>query len=233
MPVLQKSLREIKLSHGTARRLATRSPHRFSIASILSYNLFSLSNVDSLWATFTLAFFGFLRSSESTCSGNFDPQSHLARTDISCHPNILHPTSFDTAIKKSKTNPFWETARLTIARSNSDLCASSALQDYMLQTATQDPGQLLFSFSCGPNLTQTSHTNNVWPLINLCNIDSSSPASYSFSIGATTTAGATGILGWLVKFWVTGNLTHTKLTSGLPRKQYVRFLQSSASCSSF
>ena len=138
--------------------------------------------------------------------------------------NILHPTSFDTAIKKSKTDPFWETARLTFARSNSDLCASSALQDYTLQTATQDPGQLLFSFSCGPNLTQTSHTNNLWSLLNLCDNDSSSSAPHSFSIGAATTSGTTGIFNWLFKFWVAGILTHTKLTSGLQRKQYVRFL---------
>ena len=101
MPVLHKSLRGIKLSHGNARRLATRLPHQFSIASkYTKLNLFSLPNVDSfmLWAAFTLSFFGFLRSSEFTCNGNFDPQSHLARTDISFHPNILHPTSFDTAI---------------------------------------------------------------------------------------------------------------------------------------
>ena len=94
----------------------------------------------------------------------------------------------------------------------------------MLKTATQDPGQLLFSFSCGPYLTQTSHTNNLWFLLNLCDNDSSSSASHSFSIGAATTGRTTGIFNWLFKFWVAGILTHTKLTSGLQRKQYVRFL---------
>ena len=135
MQVLHKTLRGIKLSHGSARKLATRSRHRFPIASILSYNPFTLPMLTLLCYGLHLAshyFFGFLRSSEFTCHGNFDPQaqSHLARTDISFHPNILHPTSFDTVFKKSKTDPFWETARLTIARSNSDLCPSTALQDY-------------------------------------------------------------------------------------------------------
>ena len=118
------------------------------------------------------------------------------------------PTSFTllhlTLIKKSKTDPFWETARLTIARSNSDLCASTALRDYMLQTTAENPGQPLFSFSYGPNLTRTSPTNNFWTLLNLCDIDSSSYASHSFRIGAATTARATCIPDWLVKFWVAG-----------------------------
>ena len=69
-----------------------------------------------------------------------------------------------------------------------------------LQTATQDPGQLLFSFSCGPNLTQTSHTNNLWSLLNLCDNDSSSSASHSFTIGAATTGRTTGIFNRLFKF---------------------------------
>ena len=86
------------------------------------------------------------------------------------------------------------------------------------------PGQLLLSFSCGPYLTQTSHTNNLWSLLNLCDNDSSSSASHSFSIGAATTGRTTGIFNWLFKFWVAGILTHTELTSGLQRKQYVRFL---------
>ena len=64
----------------------------------------------------------------------------------------------------------------------------------MLQTATQDPGQPIFRFSCGLNLTQTSLTNNLRTLLNLCNSDSSSYASHSSRIGAATTAGAAGIL---------------------------------------
>ena len=86
----------------------------------------------------------------------------------------------------------------------------------------------LASYSSSSPVDQISprlHTpTTLWTLVNLCDIDSSSYASHSFSINTATNAGATGILNWLVKFWVAGNLTHTKLTSGLPRKQYVRFL---------
>ena len=87
-----------------------------------------------LWAAFTLAFFGFLRSSEFTYNGKFNIQSHLTRSDVHFYPNIVQPVSFEVVIKKSKTDPFRETAKLTIAKSNSTVCAVTALRDYLLQT---------------------------------------------------------------------------------------------------
>lgn len=38
-------------------------------------------------------------------------------------PDQLQPDYFETVVKKSKTDPFWETAKLTIAKSNSPVCA--------------------------------------------------------------------------------------------------------------
>ena len=85
--------------------------------------------VDStLWAAFTLAFFSFLRSSEFTCNGKFDPHNHLSRSDIIFNPNIFNPNFLEIIIKKSKTDPSRETANLTIARSHSNVCAVTALQ---------------------------------------------------------------------------------------------------------
>ena len=234
MPVLHKTLRGIKLSHGTAKK--ARYPITSSVLHRIHSKLqpFQSPDVDSsmLWAAFTLAFFGFLRSSEFTCNGNFDPQSHLARSDISFHPNILHPISFDVVIKKSKTDPFRETAKLSIARSYSDVCAVTALQDYMLQTATRDPGQPLFRFSCGLNLTRTSLTNNLRTLLNLCNIDSSCYASHSFRIGAATTAGAAGIPDWLIKTLGRWKSNAYQVYIRTPKETLCKVPQSLASCSS-
>jgi len=114
-----------------------------------------------LWAAFTLAFFGFLRSSEFTCNGKFDPHTHLSRADISFEPNIFGPNYLEITIKKSKTDPFRENAKLTIARSNSDGCAVTALQDYLLQTHGHSTSQPLFKFTDGRNLTRVLYYMSV------------------------------------------------------------------------
>ena len=157
--------------------------------------------VDSsmLWAAFTLAFFGFLRSSEFTCNGKFNPHTHLSRADISLEPYIFSPNCLEITMKKSKTDPFRETAKLTIARSDSNVCAVTALQDYLLQTHGQSTSQPLFKFTDGRNLTRASLTNNLRALLYVCGQDSANFTSHSFRIGAATTAGAVGLLDWLIK----------------------------------
>ena len=72
-----------------------------------------------LWAAFTLAFLCFLQSIKFTWNGKFDPHTHLPRADIIFKPNIFSPNFLEITIEKSKTNPFHETAKLTIAGSNS------------------------------------------------------------------------------------------------------------------
>ena len=178
-----------------------------------------------LWAAFSLAYFGFLRSSEFTCNGNFNPESHLARTDISFHPNILHPTSFDPFLGDSQAHYCKVKLRPVCIHSFARLYAPNC---------NSRPWQPLFSFSCGLNLTRTSHTNNLWTLLNLCDIDSSSCASHSFSIGAATTAGATGILNWLVKL-ILGRWKSNAYQAYIfrtPKETICQVPQSSASCSS-
>ena len=56
-------------------------------------------------------------------SGTFDIQIHLTRLEVSFCPDQLQPDYFETVVKKSKTDPFWETPKLTIAKSNSPVCA--------------------------------------------------------------------------------------------------------------
>ena len=201
MPLLYKTLRGIKSTLGISKRV--RYPITISVLNQIYAELkpFHSSDTDSsmLWAAFTLAFFGFLRSSEFTCNGTFDVQSHLTKSDISFQPNIFNPKSFVVVIKKSKTDPFRETARLTIAKSNSNVCAVTALKDYLLQTPTRGACQPLFQFSDGRNLTRASLTNNLRALLHICGLDSSHYASHSFRIGAATTAGAAGIPDWLIK----------------------------------
>ena len=199
--LLYKTLRGIKSCLGVSQRA------RYSIiVSVLcsiyaKLKPFHSLDVDSsmLWASFTLAFFGFLRSSEFTCNGQFDIQTHLSQSDITFEPTLHSPTPFEIVMKKSKTDPFQETAKLIIAKSNSAVCTVTALQDYFLQTSTHPSTQPLFQFQDSRNLTRTSVTNNLRALLNVCGLDSARFASHSFRIGAATTAGAARFPNWLIK----------------------------------
>lgn len=123
----------------------------------------------------------------------------MSRSDISFQPTIFRPFSLEVTIKKSKTDPFQESAKLIIAKSNSTVCAITTLRDYMLQTSTQGPAQPLFQFADGRYLTRSSLTSNLRALLLVCGVNSTHYASHRFRIGATTTAGAAGLPDWLIK----------------------------------
>lgn len=232
MPLLYKTLRGIKSSLGIKQR--ARYPITVSVLSHIYAKLKPFHSLDPdssmLWASFTLAFFGFLRSSEFTCNGKFDIHDHLSRSDITFHPNVFRPSSFDVVIKKSKTDPFRETAKLTIAKSNSTVCAVTALQDYFLQTSTRQSSQPLFQFTDGRNLTRTSLTNNLRGLLNVCGLDSSQFASHSFRIGAATTAGAAGLPDWLIKVLGRWKSDAYQTYIKTPQDTILKVPQSLASC---
>ena len=232
MPFLYKTLRGIKSSLGIAKR--ARFPITISILHQIYAKLKPFQSLDTdssmLWAAFTLAFFGFLRSSEFTYNGKFNIQSHLTRSDVHFYPNIVQPVSFEVVIKKSKTDPFRETAKLTIAKSNSTVCAVTALRDYLLQTNPSGATQPLFQFSDGRHLTRSSLTNNLRALLKVCGLDSTCYASHSFRIGAATTAGAAGLPDWLIKVLGRWKSDAYQLYIRTPKETIFQVPQNLASC---
>ena len=121
--LLFKTLRDIKSSFGISKRSDLPITIFHQIYLVLQPSRYMNMNSSMLWATFTIAFSRFLHSSEFTSGGTFDAQIHLTRLEVSFCPDQLQPDYFETVVKKSKTDPFWETAELTIAKSNSPVCA--------------------------------------------------------------------------------------------------------------
>ena len=141
MQLLEKCLKGLKRLKGEKlrdRRPITVKELEFLHAALRPQFTDSVDNV-MLWAAFTLAFFGFLRCSEFTTNFPFDATYHLSRTDITFHPNILNPESYDVVIKPSKTDPFRRGCCLTIGSSHNKHYPVRAMKTYLLQSPSEQP----------------------------------------------------------------------------------------------
>jgi len=149
-----------------------------------------------LWSAFTLAFFGFLRSSEFTSPSltHFNPLVHLARSDISFTSN----GSLLLQLKASKTDPFRMGCSITLSPSGRSVCAVRAMHRYL---AHQLPGQStpLYFFSSGQFLTRDKVTSILRSQLKRLGFATESYASHSFRIGAATTAAEAGLPPWLIQ----------------------------------
>ena len=150
-----------------------------------------------LWAALTLAFFGFLRVSEFTSGGEFNPHSHLSPSDIVFKPSRLNPNYMQINIKVSKTDPFRSGIKLAIGKTGSTICPVQAMLKYMsVIPHTEGP---LFQLQSGTPLTRNNFTSLTQNLLRQMGINSHEYASHSFRIGAATCAGAANMPSWLIK----------------------------------
>ena len=74
--------------------------------SYFFYSLLAIrytANYDSLmiWATMTLAFFGFMQLGELTCNSQFNSDAHLTPLDIIFHPSQSNPSHLLVKVKVS------------------------------------------------------------------------------------------------------------------------------------
>ena len=79
------------------------------------------SNRFMLWSAFTLAFYGFLRSSEFTAPSatQFNPLVHLSNSDVSFNSGGC----LTVHLKSSKTDPYRQDCTILIAPSHCFVCA--------------------------------------------------------------------------------------------------------------
>ena len=145
-----------------------------------------------IWAACSLAFSGFLRSSEFTVpsQSEYDPASHLSPSDVSLD-NPLQPSLIYVTIKQSKTDPYRKGATICLARTASNLCPVLALLPYLVLRGSQ-PGPL-FVMQDSAFLTRSKFTARLREILREAGIDDSKYASHSFRSGAATTAAEVGI----------------------------------------
>ena len=197
MHLLRLLLRGIKRSKGLTSR-----PKKLPITSngmrTLKDNLrlslaFHESDKIMLWAAFSIAFFGFLRSSEFCAPAQryFNPQCTLLVKDVQLVDNmvVLH-------IKVSKIDPFRQGQSIQLAASNQSLCPYRAVRNHI--SNCKKPNVPLFKFCDNTYLTRKRLTSILQELIPL-SADNSRYTSHSFRVGAATTAAAVNTPDWLIK----------------------------------
>ena len=152
-----------------------------------------------LWVAFTLAFFGFLRSSEFTCNDPFDLSVHLTSNDITLVPNSHSPSHVLVYTKESKTDLFRQGHTITIAKSTWPICSVMTMKDYLLQ-AQPPSSRPLFAFVQPRQwLTRNNLTTELRSILQHCGLPANNFYSHSFRIGAATTAAKAGLPPWLIK----------------------------------
>ena len=194
---LQYVLKGIKRSQGNSKftRLPITLTHLKLFQLLLSNP--SFDNI-MLWAALTLAFFGFLRVSEFTCSGRFNPNIHITPKEITFLPSKHTPTYMQIHLKVSKTDPFRSGVTLSIGGTGSHICPVTAMSRYISILPTNQNGPL-FRTESGKPLTRKCFTSLTRDLLKTMGVNPKHYASHSFRIGAATSAGAANMPSWLIK----------------------------------
>ena len=196
MPLLKHLLRGIKREKG-ARAKPKRSPMTLQLLKNLKDALrvshYSSPDQLMLWASFTTAFFGFLRASEfcSKSQSLYDQQRTLLVQDVA-----ITSEAVTLNLKSSKTDQFRSGNEVRLAPSGKSVCPFRALKHHLQNCDT--PNKPLFSFVNNTHLTRQVFSKIVKSLLPIsCNQQSYS--SHSFRIGAATCAADKQTPVWLMK----------------------------------
>ncbi len=136
-------------------------------------------------AACTVAFFAFLRCSEFTVKGSFDPASNLCVSDVCVDANCSRA---DILLKASKTDPFKEGVKLYLY-SNECVCPVRALAKYLkVRRGLQVDSASLFLDEAMRPLSRNYFQQKLKHLLPICGVSSAEYNTHSFRIGAATMA---------------------------------------------
>ena len=147
-----------------------------------------------LWSACTLAFFGFLRSSEyvALSAKTYDKAVTLSSKNIVMRKNTIQVT-----IKATKTDPFHVGMTIFIAVTGYPICHLRALEKYLYYcTCHKGP---LSQFSNSNYFTRQALASIVKKGLASYGISPSAYSTHSFPIGAASTAAVAGIPDSLIK----------------------------------
>lgn len=154
--------------------------------------------LDSLMeAVCLVAFFGFLRCGEFTCTSNhFDPECNLTVLDI-----CFGIDSITINLKASKTDPFRLGYKVILYKNNSEICPVSAMMRYFtfrrgLGCAPQDP---LFLLPPRQVLSRHIFMDMFHRVCQAAHISCDGLKGHSFRIGAATAAAEAQIPDYLIQ----------------------------------
>ena len=150
----------------------------------------------------SLAFFGFLRCGEFTCSNrNFDASINLCMSDVSIQYSNNYPVQADVLIKASKCDPFRKGCIITLFKTNTQVCPVSLIDKFCMlrRTMQASPEDPLFILPGGEPLTRNSFLSMLKCLLLRLGLDASKYTGHSFRIGAATSAEAANIPDHLIK----------------------------------
>ena len=149
-----------------------------------------------------MAYFGFLRCGEFTCSTRFfDPNSNLCMSDITIYrcPNI--PVRVSVFLKSSKTDPFRQGCTINLFRTNLVLCPVKYITIFYavrqaMNASADDP---FFILPEGQPLTRNAFLSMLRIILHRLGFEATVYAGHSFCIGAATSAAAAHVPDPLIK----------------------------------
>ena len=190
MPQLFYLFRGIRRSQGHTfirpRRLPITSMQLRVIHYCLQYLRYSHLERTMFHAASTLAFFGLLRSSESTSSHHttFNPQNTLLVSDITFNQDR---SIMFVLIRASKTDPFRSGCVVRVAAIDDSLCPVRAMSGYLSAHPTHSGPLFVLSAS------QFLLRQDMVLLLRRCLSHVSNINTHSFRIGGASTAALAGI----------------------------------------
>ena len=153
-------------------------------------------NKTMLWAAFCLAFFGFMRPGELTCSSSYLLHEALTTSDIAIDSRD-NPTVMTIFLRKSKTDQVGKGTYLYLGKTGLTLCPISSMLAYMaVRSPTPGP---LFVFQDGTPLSRTHFTYHLRQAVQQAGLCPNNFSGHSFRIGAATTAAKAGLPDSLIK----------------------------------
>ena len=134
-----------------------------------------------LWATFTIAFYGFLHVSEFTSSS-------LQWLDIQ-----FTPQNTSVTIRQSKTDPFHKDHVLNLAPTGTSACPVKVFQQFATMIPLHQQTGPLFSAGKFNPLTRLQLSKTLRQLLQQAGCNPQLYCTHSFRIGAATTSAAAGL----------------------------------------